>query len=73
MILGEVDDFDQPQPLLGPIEAEADAVLRQDDANGISNGVLGRVQDVELWKSLRFGLEAGEDIVERSAEDCRSG
>jgi hypothetical protein len=68
--LGEVEDLDQAQALLGPVEAQAQAVWGQGDDDGGDDGVALRVGELDGGIYKREGFDAGEDVVDGRAEDC---
>lgn len=69
VVLREVDDLDQSQTLLWSVKAQAQAVGREGERYRVLYGTFTRVSEVELREALGFGLESGQDIVERGAED----
>ena len=70
VVLSEAGHFDQAQMLLWAVKPEANTTLGQHDVYGLCDGTIGRADGVELGEPLRLGLDAGQDIVERGAEDC---
>lgn len=70
VVLGEVDYFDQAKALLGTVEPEAETVGGEGQRDGLFQGFLSGVSQVQLRELLRFSFETCENIVERGSENC---
>lgn len=66
----EIDNFNQPQSLIGAVETKTNAVIREVDYDGSLDGFLGRVREFKPAIGARLLLEFCAYFMERCTQLC---